>query len=80
MESSAVPVSQMSTVAEPCFRVVLSTSTSFLVNLFCSVPQVSVLGPRMFILYMADLADVVQNCQVNLHSFADDSQILALSA
>ena len=24
---------------------------------------------------MADLADVVQNCQVNFHSFADDSQI-----
>ena len=29
----------------------------------------------MFILYMADLADVVQNCQVNFHLFADDSQI-----
>jgi len=29
----------------------------------------------MFVLYMADLADVVQNCQVNFHSFADDSQI-----
>jgi len=29
----------------------------------------------MFILYMANLADVVQNCQVNFHSFADDSQI-----
>ena len=24
---------------------------------------------------MADLADVVQNCQVNFHSFADDSRI-----
>ena len=29
----------------------------------------------MFILYMVDLADVVQNCQVNFHSFADDSHI-----
>jgi len=29
----------------------------------------------MFILYMADLADVVQNCQVNFHSFADNLQI-----
>jgi len=52
------------------FRVVLSNSTSF-----CSVLQGSVLGPHMFILYMADLADVVKNCQVNFHSFADDSQI-----
>jgi len=29
----------------------------------------------MFILYMADLVDMVQNCQVNFHSFADNSQI-----
>ena len=62
-------------LSDRSFRVVLSTSTSFLVHLFCSVPQGSVLGPRMFILYMADLAEVVQNCQVNFHSFADDSQI-----
>jgi len=48
--------------------------TSFLVHLFCSVPQGSDLGPLIFILYMADVADVVQNCQVN---FAD---LLALSA
>ena len=29
----------------------------------------------MFILYMADLADLVAKHQVNFHSFADDSQI-----
>ena len=29
----------------------------------------------MFILYMADHADVVQKCRVNFHSFADDSWI-----
>ena len=65
-------------LSDRSFRVVLSTSTSFLVHLFCSVPQGSVLGSRqwrMFILYMADLADVVQNCHVYFHSFADHSQI-----
>ena len=57
------------------FRVVLGTSTSFLVHLLCSVPHGSVLGLRMFILYMADLADLVEKHQVNFHSFADHSQI-----
>ena len=49
-------------LSDRSFRVVLSTSTSFLVHLFCSVPQGSVLGPCL--LYMADLADVVQNCHL----------------
>ena len=33
------------------------------------------LGPRLFIMYVAELADFVEERQVNFHSFADDSQL-----
>jgi len=46
-------------LSDRSFRVVLSTSTSFLVHLFCSVPctRISFRSTHV-ILYMADLADV----------------------
>ena len=33
------------------------------------------LGPRLFILYMADLAEVVQQYPVNFHAYADANQL-----
>ena len=45
---------------------------SFIVNVICSVPQGSVLGPLFFILYMADLADRVAKYGMSVHAYADD--------
>jgi len=41
----------------------------------CDVPQGSVLSPRLFILYMADLEDHVMEHGVSFHAFADNMQL-----
>ena len=53
----------------------VASGTSRPVNLICSVPQGSVIGPKKFVAYTEDIAEEIDTFSINHHLYADDTQL-----
>ena len=55
--------------------VVYNEQQTDIIEIDCSVPQGSALGPVKFAAYTEDIVDVVDRHQTRLHLYADDTQL-----
>jgi len=58
-----------------CFRVKCNNNLSSLHTWLCGVPQGSVLGPLLFVMYTTPLSTIISSMSLNLHLYADDTQL-----
>jgi len=58
-----------------CFRVKCETDLSSWYTSSCSVPQGSVLGPLLFVMYTTPLSTFIFSCSLNRYLYADDTQL-----
>ena len=56
-------------------RLVVDGATSEWILIVSGMPQVSVLGPLLFILYTSEIVELVEH---RLYTYADDSTLLAI--
>ena len=57
------------------FSVVVGDEISTPKSLDCGVPQGSLLGPLLYILYTKEIQNIVKNCKIRVHMYADDCQL-----
>ena len=62
-------------LSDRSYQVVTGGIESKVVDLDCGLPQGSSLGPLKFIVYAAEMQEVVTRHGVLFHGFADDSQL-----